>query len=521
MGIAAGSCLDGGPVDKYFDVTALDVDIPVNRFGDHDPAGQMYALTARIPAVRAEEASQHVSIGLGDDPIQPLVIRANEGDCVEIHFTNSAIGGEYGLHIDGLEYAITSSGDALGANPSSEVATGNSTTYRFAIPVDPKLEGGHYMRPGPGYRAAVDHGLFGALMVEPPGSTYWNTTTPGQRLLSGWDAIIKPAGVRVACVPHSPMPTCGFREAALLHHEIGNDNEVITDKNGLLVPIIDKLTGTYRPGSFAINYRSEPFSNRLAKFTKEKAHAYSSYTFGDPATPIMRGYLADPTKIRIMHTGGEKFHIYHLHGGGDRWRYNPVGDPTFNYADTGLHKDPMTPLSPSQRLDSQSIGPGESYNLEIEGGAGGVQQSVGDFLFHCHIAKHYLAGMWGMWRVYDTRQPDLVPIADRTPPPTAVSSSGLIGRTINGTTITRQNLDSWIRPQLPPSGVRHGGQDPTVWNWKIAGTAEAPLYLGAPGDTTVFPDSASPWRSAAPESASATSSATPRREILRFLRRPR
>src|SRR4051794_13606697 len=487
--ISNPACLAGGAVDKTFDVTALDVNIPINRFGDHDPKGKMYALTSQLGATPAEAALQKVSIGLGDDPIQPLAIRANEGDCVEIHFTNHATGGDYGMHIDGLEYNETSSGDRIGANPSSAVPTGGSTTYRYAVPVDPRLEGAHYIHPGPGNRAAVDHGLFGALVVEPPGSTYWDASTAGLPLKSGWEAIIKPGGTSLPCDKLSATPTCAFREAVLMFHEVGNDSESVTTKSGALNPLIDSTTGTYRPGAFAVNYRSEPFRNRLLAYPKEKAHAYSSYTFGDPATPMMRGYLADPTKIRLMHVGGEKFHVFHLHGGGDRWRFNPVGDPTFNYADTGLRKDPTTSLSPSQRLDSQAIGPGESYNLEIEGGAGGVQQSVGDFLFHCHIAKHYVSGMWAMWRVFNTRQPDLVPLADRNAPATAVDSRGLIGRTYNGVKLTKNNLDAWIRPQLPPSGVPRDGQDPNVWDWKIAGTSAAPLYLGAPGDPTVFPDS--------------------------------
>ena len=259
--------------------------------------------------------------------------------------------------------------------------------------------------------------------MEPPGSTYWDASTLGKPLVSGWEAIIKPAGVDVACMPTSATPTCGFREAVLLHHEFGNDNETLTAADGTKLPLVDKTTGSYRPGEFALNYRSEPFRNRLLDFPKEKSHAYSSYTFGEPSTPMMRGYLADPTKIRIMHVGAEKFHIFHLHGGGDRWRFNPVSDASYNYADTGLRKDPPTVGSPSQRLDSQSIGPGESYNLEIEGGAGGVQQSAGDFLYHCHIAKHYVSGMWAFWRVYDTRQPDLVPLADRPLPPKAVEST--------------------------------------------------------------------------------------------------
>lgn len=485
----AAGCLDSGAVDRTFDVTALDVNIPINRFGDHDPKGKMYALTERLDEIAAEARSQSVSVGLRDDPIQPLVIRANEGDCVEIHFTNQATGGDFGLHIDGLEFNVASSGDALGANPSSAVAQGQSTTYRFAIPTDPRLEGGHYMHPGPGYRAAVDHGLFGALVVEPPGSTYWHASSPDQLLSSGWEAVIKPMAPDASCLPTSHIATCAFREAALLHHEIGNDNELLKDKNGLDIPLVDNTTGTYRPGAFALNYRSEPFRNRLLAFPKEKAHAYSSYTFGDPATPMMRGYLADPTKIRLMHVGAEKFHVFHLHGGGDRWRFNPVADTTSNYAMTGLSKDPATVLSPSQRLDSQSIGPGESYDLDIEGGAGGVQQSSGDFLFHCHIAKHYNSGMWGLWRVYNTLQPDLVPLLDRVAPPQAVEASGLIGRTINGTAITKNTLDSWVRPQLPPPGVPRNSQDATVWNWQVAGTAAAPRYLGAPADPTVFPDS--------------------------------
>ena len=488
-GAAAPDCLSGGATDRSFDVTALDVDIPVNRFGDHDPNGVMYALTDHIAAIRQEEKSQQVSIGLRDDPIQPLVIRANEGDCIAVSFTNQTARGPIGMHVDGLEFAVDSSGDQVGANPSSAAAEGQTVSYRYLVPNDPRAEGGHYVHPGPGHRADVDHGLFGSVVVEPPGSTYWDASLPGVPLDSGWEAIIKPGGTESPCVPSSAQPTCGFRENALLHHEIGNDNEQLTARDGSLVPLVDNTTGSYRPGGFAINYRSEPFRNRMLAFPKEKSHAYSSFTFGEPSTPMMRGYLADPTKIRLMHTGGEKFHIFHLHGGGDRWRFNPVSDPTYNYADTGLRNDPATPLSPSQRLDSQSIGPGESYNLELEGGAGGVQQSAGDFLLHCHIAKHYVSGMWALWRVFDTLQPDLVPIADRLAPPQAVDSAGLIGRTIGGVKITAKNLDAWVRPQLPPSGVPANNQDATVMDWKLAGTAARPVYLGAPADPTVFAES--------------------------------
>jgi hypothetical protein len=495
---AAEACTTGGAVDRSFDVTAIDVDIPLNRFGDHDPGGKMYTLTKNLGAVRAQEKSQQVSIGLRDDPIQPLVIRANMGECIEIAYQNLASGGDFGLHIDGLAFSTAGSGDAIGNNVSSQPKTGGTATYRYYIPNEPSLEGSHYIRPGAGYRAAVDHGLFGSLTVELPGSTYWNSSKSGQPLESGWEAIIVPGDAKPECRTGTTMGVhCAFREAVKLHHEVGNDNERLLTKTGDKTPIQDDTTGSYRPGAFALNYRSEPFRNRLLGAPKEKSHAYSSYTFGDPATPMPRGYLGDPTKFRIMHAGGEKFHVYHLHGGGDRWRLNPVADTTYNYSDTGLRKDPATVASPSTRLDSQSIGPGESYNLEMEGGAGGVQQSVGDFLFHCHIAKHYVSGMWSFWRVYNTLQADLVPLPDRAAPAQAVSAGDLIGLHVRGahdaasTDITAANLDSWLRPQLPPAGVPHDGQDASVWDWTIDGSDPAhPRYLGAPEDKTDYPDSA-------------------------------
>src|SRR3954447_18675672 len=472
-------CPATAPV-KTFDVSAIDVDITLNRFGDHDPTGKMYVLTNRIADVRAEEHAalpNRVSIGLKEDPIQPLTIRANEGDCVEINFTNSATGGPFGVHIDGLSYDVGSSGDAIGQNAASDVAQGASRTYRYYVPNSPTAEGAHYMRPGPGNRAAIDHGLFGVLAVEPPGSAYLNITT-GAPIESGWEASI---------IPGAGKPS--FREFVQIYHEVGDESFLISTKDGGKLPLVDPITSSYRPGSKAINYRSEPFMDRLQANDLQEAQGYGSYAFGDPATPMMRGYLKDPTKIRLVHGGGEMFHIFHLHGGGDRWRANPLADKTSNYAHTGLAKVSDTEASPSTRLDSQSFGPGESYNLEIEGGAGGVQQAAGDFLYHCHIAEHYVSGMWSFWRVYDTSQPDLAQLPDRVPTPSAIDSAALIGKTFNGMTITPANLDDWIRSQLPPQGVQKDEQDASVWNWTIdKSNPLAPVYLGEPEDKRPWPD---------------------------------
>src|ERR687890_980796 len=443
---------------KTFDVRAIDVDIPLNRFGDHDPLGKMYVgvvhdpsdpgkLDRQVAKVRAAEQSRHVSIGMKEnDPIQSLVIRANLGDCVQINFTNDSSGGPVGMHIDGLAYDVDkSSGDAVGENTPSTAARGETRTYRYWIPRDPQMEGAHYIRPGANNRALVNHGLLGALTVGPAGSKYLDMTT-GQPIESGWQAMIVPGDGRKA-----------FREYNLLHHEIGSEKEDIQGANGAL-PRVDPHTEAYRPGSRAMNYRSEPFMHRLDKAPTEDSHGYGSYTFGDPSTPMPRGYLGDPTKIRILHAGSEVFHVHHLHGGSIRWRLNPHADGTYKYETTGLDKSPKVQDSQSARLDSQSFGPGESYDLEIEGGAGGLQQGAGEFLFHCHIAKHYVGGMWSFWRVFDTKQPDLAGLPDR--------------------------------PQLPAQGVRLDDQDGSVWNYQAVDSAKGTetLYLGEPADKSAWVD---------------------------------
>lgn len=83
-----------------------------------------------------------------------------------------------------------------------------------------------------------------------------------------------------------------FREMALYYHEVGDELYQFLDGEGKLVPLVDPLTSAYRPGARAINYRSEPFMNRLLLQQRlegrfDESVAYSSYAFGDPATPII------------------------------------------------------------------------------------------------------------------------------------------------------------------------------------------------------------------------------------------
>ena len=86
---AGGHCPSGIPVKSYH-VMAINVEITLNQWGDYFP-GYMYVLEEEVARVREEEVANAkarsddldpgmVSTGLQGDAIQPLVLRANQGD---------------------------------------------------------------------------------------------------------------------------------------------------------------------------------------------------------------------------------------------------------------------------------------------------------------------------------------------------------------------------------------------------------------------------------------------------------
>ena len=532
-----------------FNVSAINMTMILNRFGVNDPNAMMYVLNQNISAVRAEDSARTVSSGLqGNDAIQPLVIRAHMGDCVTVNFTNATTFGlepfdqppspqasepcspvtatnpdgstrvvadcagslahtaaqNLAWNVDGLPAVGNADqvSSTVGQNADNTAAPGKTVSY--TVYMDPALGyGAHVFHSTGDYRQSQGHGLFGVLVSEPVGSQWLDPHTL-QPLDSGWDAVIK--------MPSGPS----FREFNLIFHEIGDEGyrqimessgatcqtkygEVQT-ASGCELPVVDPFTSAYRPCSKAINYRSECFFERELTqvehgLTPDEAQDYGSYTNGDMATPRPEAYVGDPYKILLTNAGSEMGHVFHEHGGGIRWLRNPgAANPDIA---GGLEKFPPVTKA-SIRLDSQTIEPGESYDLETECGAGGCQQAAGDFLFHCHIASHYDSGMVSFIRVFDTQQSDLATVPGRTAKPQAVTSDGLLGKTIEGKTVvlqsqltdpsTQVSLESLVEGQLPPQGVRNNAQDATVWNWTKGGTASAPVYFREPEDTTSWAD---------------------------------
>ncbi|RMH07244.1 MAG: LysM peptidoglycan-binding domain-containing protein [Nitrospirae bacterium] len=492
-----GLCPKSAPV-KHYDISAINVEITLNQWLDYYP-GYMYVLTENLDKVREEEARNRearekeghydpgaVINGLQNQWIQPLVIRGNQGDCIKITLRNKLeFGEDVSLHINGSSMVISKTGepatttnpDAVASGPdedAEEGAEGGVVEMEWYIHPDTQ-EGARQFHSYSNDRELTVMGMMGVFVVEPAGSRYLEPlgTGPATEARSGWQVMID--------TPKGP----DFREFVLIYHEVGDEAFRPVNKHGDFLPQRDPLTDAYRPGARALNYRSEPFGINNMHIQHEyfgfedESMAYSSYTFGDAATTIPRSYLGDPAKFRIVHGGSEVFHSHHPHGGSIRWQRSPRATqmPVWNTGQNGPVKYPVI-RTKSDRVDVEVIGPSEALDLETECGSGLCQWLAGDFLFHCHVAHHYVAGMWGYWRVYNTLQvpgfqTDVMPPLRELPDRVGrihkpVTSDQLVGTTVNwfgmkfkivenGKSDWKSdprvvNIKDWVEMQLPTQG---------------------------------------------------------------------
>ncbi|PTL80420.1 cupredoxin [Vitiosangium sp. GDMCC 1.1324] len=366
-------CLPGAPVRSYF-VAAISVDLPLNAWGDHVPRSFMYVLEEELPAVREKERNA--------GPLQPLVLRANLGECLVLHFTNRLADGPAALRIEGLRATVR--GSAGGFVPGTSVDPGQRLTYVLSLS-EPVAEEGIYLlhdSEDGGEREA--RGLFGALVLEPAGAVYRDSST-GEPLRrgSGWEAIID--------VPSGEA----FREMVLLYHAMGPPEVAdVRSARGALLPVLDEMAGPFRPGAFAVNYRSEPHFEREALLS-EDGEPRRATTRG-LATPLLRSYLGEPVKLRVAHAGSAEFHVHHLHGWDERRGRG------------------ARPSSGSSLELPHLLSPGRGLTLATAG-TEGFPRMAGDFVVHCHMPNHSTGGERLSWRVFSERQPQLAPLPGRAP----------------------------------------------------------------------------------------------------------
>lgn len=205
---------DTGQV-RVYDIEAISLPIVYNKFGDHDPNGLMYVLkqdSERIKQKAKELFMQPVPQPY--DEVRPLVIRANVGDTVQINFENK-LDRRASIHVQGLSYdVLTSDGTNVGFNP--DTTTDGCIRYVWKADKEGVFLFSDMADTRSGESGTNVHGLFGAIIVETAGSSWFDPVT-GKPLDSGLFADIY----------HPAKPA--FREYAVFFH----DELEIDTKNGL------------------------------------------------------------------------------------------------------------------------------------------------------------------------------------------------------------------------------------------------------------------------------------------------
>ncbi|MDO4941721.1 MAG: multicopper oxidase domain-containing protein [Lachnospiraceae bacterium] len=364
---------------RYFTIEAIQIPIVYNRYGDYDPDGLLYVLEKDSKRIQEEAIRRFEQMPPQPyEEVQPLVLRVNLGDTVKIRFRNP-LNRRLSIHVQGLSYDVMSS-DGTSAGFNQDSTTNHEIVYTWYAGTEGVFLFNDMADARSSEEATNIHGLFGAVIVEPPGAKWFHPQT-GEEMESGLMADIYQPG----------KPA--FREYSVFFH----DELEILDKDGN--PPVDHRTGL--PSSTtAISYRSEPMRNRMP-MTHDPADSgeevsMSSWVYGDPAPPILRAYVGDPAKIRLIHGGIKETHVFHLHN--HQWRLEP--------------ENPVSTI-----IDSITISPQECYTLDILYGAGSLNRVIGDVIFHCHLYPHFHEGMWTLWRIHDRLEDGSGKLPDGTPVP--------------------------------------------------------------------------------------------------------
>lgn len=541
------------------EVVALEQAIVLNRLGAFNPAGMLYALRedvvledgSALSDDKWSRAPGHVQLRSDKRP-RPLVLRANEGDCLEVTLHNMLAptveeersGGPavYGgkvvahaedppgvvypkgsktgrelvrptaisndlpftrgvtFHVTGLEYQtiepahcpLSSGGrtwvcgygqgdvgrntsvvhpatpqplrDALQAQGGT-IHPGQSAKYRFRA-----LREGTYFAysnaatvGGEGDGGQLGLGLFGAVNVEPKGSTWYRSQVThdelraatrsgtgahpfrqidysGARYTSGpmqgrpilamldgdrivhtdLNAVVALGGPSPDhndttrpdkhCSDYAAGNACGraYREfTVILHDEVKAVQAFaeLEDEDNPLSYLKDGMGinyGTGGMGAMVIARNRKTGPSRDCPECRAEEFFLSSWANGDPAL-VLKWDAAGKAPVGALYPD-DPSNVHHSYLNDPvRFRNLHAGPKETHVFHLHAHQWVMDVSQPgSSYLDSQTISPGAGFSYEIAfGGSGNRNLSPGDAIFHCHLYPHFAQGMWELWRVHD------------------------------------------------------------------------------------------------------------------------
>jgi manganese oxidase len=420
-GAFSGVCPTTAPT-RNFDVTAVSAanalpngtlvynSRPAQGGQLHDPTAILYVRTADLdPATFKLKPSV---------PIEPLILRANAGDCINLtlrnrvrtplpdldgfntlpmivnHFNANQVKPSplVGLHPQLLAYDVTrSDGANVGFNNAQLVnpttaTTGTSQTYKWYAG-DLSLDTRNNLVATPIEFGATNlissdrikhsnKGAVGALIIEPQGASW-----------------IEDANSRASATVTAAAGT--FREFVTIFQNDLN----LRFGTGAPVPNLAETEDSEDSGQKAFNYRTEPMWKRLGfapdapltttrkiNFTNALSNALVG---GDPVTPVFTAKAGTPIRFRVLHPAGHaRNNVFAIHG--HIWEQEPY----INHS-RSLGSNPLSEWKGS----TFGIGPSSHFDVLLKNGAGGRFLIPGDYLYHTLQSFQFDGGLWGIFRV--------------------------------------------------------------------------------------------------------------------------
>ena len=373
----------------------------------NDPTAIMYFRSEDIDSLGKVKAGV---------PVEPLVVRANAGECVNFnlfnklpqvtadldgfntmpniidHFNANQVkpSNQVGLHPQLLAYnVVNSDGKNVGFNPNQTIGPGGVARYtwyagdvvingfqRTATPIE--FGATNLISSDP-----IKHsnkGAIGSLIVEPQGSSWIeDTTSRAQATITKSDGtsfrefvVQMQTDINMRYADGSPVPNLGGPDGA-------EDAEDSAQK--------------------AINYRTEPLWKRMGYAPETSFDNTRNFDFtnvltnaqvgGDPQTPVFTARAGQEVRFRILNANGHmRNNVFNLHG--HFWQDEPY---TNNSKSIG--NNPLSEFKGSV----YGIGPSSHYEVIPVNRAGGARRVAGDYLYRTQESFQFDGGIWGIFRV--------------------------------------------------------------------------------------------------------------------------